>query len=309
MKKKRILITTSILLIVLTITTLFICYKKDYIFSKEKEKNNFEYMPLTYEICDENSCIYLLGSIHIGDDKVNKFNKNLLDLYKKSDSLAVELDTKNISLDVSKFILTPPTTLDDILSEETKTKINTFIEEQNALPYSQLKNFKIGYLYNYFSLLPMLELGLINSGVDDYFLTLAHKDEKEIIEIETYEEQLSLIIGFSNDFYIAQINELIDNYDEGKKSLEILYETYLTADKETLEILINEDNDREKTEEEKIYEEEMINKRNDKMTNKIEEFLKNDKQTFMIVGLAHVLGENGIINQLQEKNYKIKIIN
>lgn len=306
-KKITIIITTLIVLLIIT-GTLFMLYKEGYIFKKEDKEEKFEYMPLTYEICDDNSCIYLLGSIHVGDMRVNKFDKKLIKLYNESDSLAVELDTKNITLDVSSFILTPPETLDNKLTETEKEKITTFIDNQKALSYEQLKYFKLGYIYNYFSLLPTLELGLSSSGVDEYFLSLAHKDNKDIIEIETYEEQLALLLDYSDEFYINQINGLIDNYDNGSKSLNLLYETYLTANKDLLETLINEDNDDPLNEEEVEYINNMLYNRNIKMSNKVEELLRDDKETFMIVGLAHVLGEKGIIDLLEDKNYKISII-
>jgi len=157
-------------------------------------------------------------------------------------------------------------------------------------------------------MLPLFEHGLISSGVDEYFLSLAHKENKEIIEIETYEEQMSLLLDYSNDFYIAQINSLIDNYALGSKSLNLLYETYLTANKELLENMLNEDNNAPATEEEKKYIDEMLYKRNNKMATKLKELLNNDKETFMIVGLAHVLGKNGIIDLINNDNYKINII-
>ena len=52
----------------------------------------------------------------------------------------------------------------------------------------------------------------------------------------------------------------------------------------------------------------MINERNQKMANKLEEFLNNDQEVFMIVGLAHVIGKDGIIELLENKNYKINLI-
>ena len=62
--KKKIIITISTLLIILIITLgIYIAYDNGYIL--QKEENHKTYIPITYEICDDNSCIYLLGSIHI----------------------------------------------------------------------------------------------------------------------------------------------------------------------------------------------------------------------------------------------------
>ena len=152
-----------------------------------------------------------------------------------------------------------------------------------------------------------MELNLINSGVDEYFLTLAHNEEKPIIELETYEEQMSLLLDYSNEFFINQINETIDNYEEGKKELKLLYEEYLKANKTKLEELLKEE-ENFNTEEERDYQNKLLYDRNQKMAIKIEEFLEKDEDVFMIVGLAHVIGEKGIIDLLEEKDYKIRII-
>lgn len=304
--KKKLTLTISITLILITIgIILIIVYNKGYIFNKEEKETS--YMPLTYEICDDNSCIYLLGSIHIGDTRVTKFDKKLIKLYNKNKYLAVELDTNNVKMNLEDFIAPENESLDDLLSEELKTKLPSFLQNKGLLEYEQLKYFKIGYVANYLSLLSALDLGLVNSGVDEYFLNLAHSKNKEIIELETYEEQLSLILDYSNDFYINQINSIIENYNEGKEELKKLYEEYLKANKTELENIIKEE-EIPNTDEEREYQNSMITLRNQKMTSKVEEFLKEDKEVFMIVGLAHVLGEEGIIKTLEDKNYKIKII-
>lgn len=52
----------------------------------------------------------------------------------------------------------------------------------------------------------------------------------------------------------------------------------------------------------------MYDDRNIKMVENVEKFLSEDKEVFMVVGSAHVIGENGILDLLQNKNYKIKTI-
>lgn len=311
MKKKIIIITTT--LVALILLAIFICYKKGLIFNNKTIEDNFTYTPPTYEICDENSCIYLLGSIHIGDDKVTKFNNNIIDYYNKSKYLAVELDIQNIDImtTIKDYMLESGKTIDDIISEDLKEKLTLFLEEKNSLyTYELIKMFKLGFINSYISTLPTMELGMTESGVDNYFLTLAHENNKEIIELETYEEQMALLLNNSNEFYISQINESIDNYENLKKSLKELYNAYINEDKEKLiELLAEDTSDTENyTEEEKEYIKAMYDDRNIKMVENVEKFLSEDKEVFMVVGSAHVIGENGILDLLQNKNYKIKTI-
>ena len=177
--------------------------------------------------------------------------------------------------------------------------------------YTLLSKFKLGFINSYISLLATTELNMTESGVDNYFLTLAHEENKEIISLETYEEQMDLILNYSDEIYINQINESIDNYEEMKKSLKELYQSYINEDIKKLEELINEDSSVEEdnyTLEEKEYIKAMYSDRNIKMANNIEQFLSENKEVFMIVGAAHVLGDDGIVDLLQNKNYKIELV-
>lgn len=278
---------------------------------KEEEKeptNEFSYTPLAYKICDDDSCMHLMGSIHVGDNRVTKFDKIITDIYEGSDYLAVEVDTTDVTVDENMFLLESGT-IDDLVNDEVKEKLVNFSSKHILFPYDSVKIFTLGYIQNYISLLPTIESGLTSGGVDEYFLKLAHKDNKNIISLETYESQLAFFTDYSNDFYIKQIVYAIDNYDEQKQMMKDLYEAYLSGDKNKIEkILETEEEDIEITEEDERYNQAMLYDRNESMTENVRRFLNENKNVFMIVGEAHVLGEGGIIDLLKDENYTISIV-
>jgi uncharacterized protein YbaP (TraB family) len=53
-----------------------------------------------------------------------------------------------------------------------------------------------------------------------------------------------------------------------------------------------------------VYEE-LVTKRNYKMTEKILSFLKTDRNYFVVVGAGHVIGKEGIVALLTREGYKI----
>ena len=63
------------------------------------------------------------------------------------------------------------------------------------------------------------------------------------------------------------------------------------------------------TTEEKAYYEEyvekMITERDKIMADGIKSYLKSGETVFVAVGLAHVIGENGIVDQLREAGYTV----
>jgi len=55
----------------------------------------------------------------------------------------------------------------------------------------------------------------------------------------------------------------------------------------------------------KIYDS-LFYDRNDKMTIKINDMLKQQGSYFVVVGTGHLIGEKGIVNLLKKKGYKVE---
>jgi uncharacterized protein YbaP (TraB family) len=72
----------------------------------------------------------------------------------------------------------------------------------------------------------------------------------------------------------------------------------------TVETMVLEDNkndpDQQKLNDMMIYQ------RNDEMTKKVDEMLKGKEKVFVVVGAAHLVGEKGVLKQLEAKGYKVE---
>ena len=270
-----------------------------YINSNKKE---FSYTPITYEICDSDSCIYLLGSMHLGDDRITKIDDKIIDLYNKSDVLAVEVDADISDIDITSLMLNG--SIDEIISPELNEKLINFSYDHALFNYDTLKYMKLGYIYDYLSLLPYMEVGYMTEGVDSYLISLAHTNNKKIVSLETIDEQLNLLLGYSDSFYIRQIETVIDNYELAKSESMNLYELYINSNYDGLKNMIDLSSGLGIDEEEIEFNKAMYQDRNILMKNKVIEFLDNNDSVFMAVGCAHVIGKDGIIELLKD-NYKI----
>ena len=294
MKKK--IIFSTLIIITITLVILGILYFND------NKKSDFSYTPITHEICDDDSCIYLLGSMHLGDDRINKIDDKIINLYNKSDILAVEVDADISDIDITSLMLNG--NLDEIISPELNEKLINFSYDHALFNYDTLKYMKLGYMYDYLSLLPYMEAGYMNEGVDSYLISLAHDNNKKIVSLETIDDQLNLLLGYSDEFYIRQIEAIIDNYEIAKSQSMYLYELYINGNYDALKNMIDLSSGLGIDEEENQFNKAMYQDRNLLMTNKIVEFLDNNENVFMAVGCAHVIGKDGIIELLNNK-YKI----
>lgn len=276
---------------------------------EEQEKiEEFSYIPLMYKVCDEDSCIHILGSMHIGDDRITKFDQKVIDIYEDSEAIAVELSNEESNkMKLTDFVYQDGTTIKDHLPEDINNKLIEFSKKHKNYNYNAFQYYNLGMNATLLENILYMEANFTVEGADGYFIKKATKDKKEVISIEKIEDQLKPLFGYSDEFYAKQIEQTIDNYNISLISTKLLYGIYLKADEKSLTNLMSNSFSDAETEEEKKYVEELIIKRNNTMTNAAKDYLENDKNVLIIVGAAHVVyKDNGIIPILrQDPKYKI----
>lgn len=304
--------------LIITIFTLIVfpaCGKKEIV----KEDN--EITPLFYKISDKNNTtIYLLGSIHAADDTIYPLNDTIMNSFNDSDYLAVEVDTLSLqnNFDLSlklaeKMMYNDSTTIKNHIGDELYNKMVNFLKEKKS--YSSLyDNYKPVFFESLFENLIINDAMLKSeSGIDMYFLSLASENNKKILEVESAEFQYNLLLNTPLELDKIMIEEYIDNYDLNVSQMKDLYELWKKGDKEQLEnILINSESQNVTEEEKKLmenYNQSLIIDRNYGMTNVLENYFEKKQNVFCVVGLGHVIGDEGIINLLQKRGYDVAQLN
>ena len=274
--------------------------------------------PLMYEITKEGSDnkIYLIGSIHYADIPNIEFPKYVTDAYNNSKYLAFEFDIlkamEKIDPEAQKASLfyTAPDSLDKHVSKESYDKIVKFMNENLKYDEERVKTMSLSYIDTLLTQLVLAESKLGNQdGVDTYFLRKGHDDNKNILEVESYEFQESLTNSFPEHIKELSIIDAIDNFDEGVKEIDDLYEAWKKGDIDALTKLLIEDDMDEYSAEDKAlmldYHKKMLDDRNIGMKNKLEEYFNNGYTVFYMVGTAHLIGDQGIAKLVELDGYTV----
>lgn len=304
--------------LIITIFTLIVFSACD---KKEIVKEDNEITPLFYKISDKNNTtIYLLGSIHAADDTIYPLNDTIMNSFNDSDYLAVEVDTLSLqnNFDLSlklaeKMMYNDSTTIKNHIGDELYNKMVNFLKEKKS--YSSLyDNYKPVFFESLFENLIINDAMLKSeSGIDTYFLSLASENNKKILEVESAEFQYNLLLNTPLELDKIMIEEYIDNYDLNVSQMKDLYELWKKGDKEQLEnILINSESQNVTEEEKKLmenYNKSLIIDRNYGMANVLENYFEKKQNVFCVVGLGHVIGDEGIINLLQKRGYDVVQLN
>lgn len=290
---------------------------------KDDEKEKSTATPLIYEVTkgDSDTKIYLFGSIHVADDEAYPLPDLVLDAYEESDYLAVELDIIEYENDMDAqmklaqdMLITDGKTVKDYLKKETYDKLIDYLKENNF--YNSLYEYYRPVLFESLVSNIVLEKTDLSTdkGIDRYFLKQAKKDKKEILEVESAEFQNNMLLGFPDELYDFMISYTIDNEDESVKDTQKLYKIWLKGNEKEFNEYLNKEEefdldkydykDLEKALEN--YDLELITKRNVSMADKAEEYFKDGKDVFYVVGAAHIVGDDALVELLTERGYTVK---
>ncbi|TCT14635.1 hypothetical protein EDC18_105116 [Natranaerovirga pectinivora] len=268
-----------------------------------------------WEVNHNDVKVYMLGSIHFGRENMYPLRNEITNAFLTSDYLALEADGMNISNETveyitSKMMYTDGTTIKDHISEETYDELvsyltNLGVDIELVITHKpwQLAMELSGLFYNFAEAYAEL-------GIETYFLNMK-PEEMPIIELEGLISQIDMLDGFSKDLQEINLLSSLVDLEETVMGIDSLYETWMKGDLATLESLVFPELDEEMTEKElelfNEYNNAMHTVRNHGMADSIEEFLLSDEAAtyFVIIGAAHFVGEDSIINILIDKGFEV----
>jgi hypothetical protein len=148
----------------------------------------------------------------------------------------------------------------------------------------------------------LAKFGVVEEGVDMFFYKSAQKDEKIIESFETIDEQIDYVLGMGKGNEDELIAYTINDIKSTKDNFEVMVDSWKKGDDKKLYKLIIEEI-KSKTPE--LYAEIIVARNNNWLT-VIDKYSDNQKTEFIIVGTAHVVGPDGLIEQLSKKGYKVE---
>ena len=247
------------------------------------------------------SIVYILGSIHVGNEDMFPLNEMIEVAYDASDTLVVELDPEKVDKESIKKYLEYPDgdSLQNNISRNTYIQLlNTFA--QFGVSQNKISKMKPSAVVTSLIMLKLSSLGYDPEfGIDKYYLDDARK-RKKILQLETPEQQLKLMDSLGES-YIEYSLQDISRWD---KEIKILINAWKTGDTKMVENFFERCANYPGGQE---FLNNFIYKRNIIMVEQIEKYLKSEGRYFVVVGAAHLVGKNGIISLLK-KTEKYQVV-
>jgi len=250
--------------------------------------------------------IYLGGTVHLLRPGDYPLPDEFEEAYQASSELYFETDIAAMSdLSVQAQMLQQLTYSDDrslrtVLSDQAYTALSAYTQTA-GLPIVMLEKFKPELLISTLQILVFQSMGFTPQGVDAFFHTRAVADGKAEGQLETVQEQIGFIaaMGEGNDseFILLSLKDLT----ETGNVIDGMIGAWRSGDAQGLSELFVEDM---KVEAPALYDT-LLLERNLKWIPQIHRMLQDADTEFVLVGAAHIVGENGLLDLLSQEGYEI----
>ena len=263
---------------------------------------------LIYKIQSDTNTVYLLGSIHVLAEEYYPLTRSFSYAYYNSQKVVFEIDPEILfSPKASKtnekyYTFQDGNTLQTVLSPGTYRLLKKKLKKLD-IDIKDVHKFKPWVLHLTLS-------GKIDSsidfrpdlGIENHFYRMAKDAGKPTGGLETIQDQLDVFDTLPMKVQEALLKEslALTNSKKREKAFLHMVKAWHQGNLDGLEVLV------ESFKRYPLYYKNLLVQRNNNWVPQIEEFLTEEKNVLVIVGAAHLPGEDGLLHLLTKKGYELE---
>lgn len=259
-----------------------------------------------WEISKNGNTLYLGGSVHLLRAEDFPLPKEFDVAFDKSELLVLEADIEQMSNPevaqgmMAQAILPDNATLQTVLDAETYKLLEAKCAEF-SISIADVAQLKPAMIVNVLEMLKLQQIGFTPQGVDVYYLAKAKEKNEKLDFLETVDFQINLLLNMGKGYENEFVKYSLDDFENIEKEITTLIPEWRNGKENSSALDIKEMKDKFPT----VYKS-MFSDRNNNWIPQIETYLNDKTVEFIIVGFAHLLGEDGLLAQLKNKGYTVK---
>lgn len=263
--------------------------------------------PAMWEVRDDDSAIWLFGSFHLlPEDAV--WRTDLFDaVLAEADQVVFETDIRpEAAAQVGaeayvRGVYVDGTLLTDVLGETIEAQLRQKAADIN-MPVGVVQAMKPWLAANTITVQAMAGKGFAAEGVE--LLLLPELAEERLAFLETGSEQLDVLAGSSEDEQIAMLVATLDQLDDLPKLMDKMLKSWMSGTPDQMgDVFLTGMGNFEAA-----FLERLLYARNRNWIAPLEAMLDSNSENLVVVGAAHLIGEDSVLALLDEAGYDIKRI-
>lgn len=253
--------------------------------------------PALWVVKDADTTIYLFGTVHVLKPGLSWFDEAVKAAFDKSDELVLEMlepDTATMQGLIMKTALNPagPTLTEKLPADKREAYAKAMTDV--GVPAAALDRFDPWFAAVTLSLAGLPKLGYDpESGAERTLSTAAKAANKQIVGLETAEQQLGYFDNLPEPLQVKFLVSTVDDYPKMAAELDKMIASWSAGDPETLGKTMNEEL-ADTPELAKV----LLADRNARWADWIEQRLQKPGTVFVAVGAGHLAGAESVQVQL-----------
>lgn len=264
--------------------------------------------PALYVVRDADSTMYLYGTVHVRPRGADWADQDVRDALASAEEIWTEIeispeaDRRAQALSMQLGAAPPDRPLSSWLSAEENARLDA-LTQRLGISRSYIENMQPWMAGLTLSLLPIMQAGYDpQSGVDRAIDAYGDEAGKTMRALETIEQQLGFFSGLDEQTQRAFLLESIDEAEQGPAMIAEMTSAWERGDLEMLERVVVDDTREEYP---AVYDALFVQRNNAWVEILVEE-LEGAGVDFVAVGAGHLLGEDGLVEQLRARGYTVE---
>lgn len=260
-----------------------------------------------FKISKDDEHLFIGGTIHLLAESDFPLPEEFDEAYQYAELIVFETDIAEMGSPetqakfAQQLAYTDGSTLADHITAETYESLTSFLSER-GMPPNMMDSYKPGLAMSILTIIELQRLGMAGIGVDQYYSDKAASENKQTDGLESIDQQISFLVAIGEaepdallQHTISEINKLeqvmVDIKRDWRRGV---YTSSLDNFMQEMKIKTPD-----------LYAELML-KRNQAWLGQIEALMATSATEFVMVGVAHLAGEDSLLDMLELRGYTIE---
>lgn len=246
---------------------------------------------------------WLLGTMHSEDPRLLEWPEPLVDALGSAERIALELVPDSRMLDRLQQAMVSKQPLDEVLGNELHGKVVAILTDQYGLTRTAVNRLE-PWAVALTLATPPPETGMYMDLMISYRAQGAGLD---VVPLETVDEQIDFLAGLPLEDQLSLIRESVNDHAAHEAVFEQLVAAYLEGDLERLDRLAEEQMAGLDGRIVRYFSEQGLAARNRRMLERAEPWLEAGG-LIIAVGALHLHGEDGLVELLRERGWRVEAV-
>lgn len=266
--------------------------------------------PALWQVKKGEGTVYLLGSFHLLPKNYRWFDGIIKRSFDSSEELVMEAKMTPAAMAEIQVMIrangffTNEDNLQNHLDDVHYKKMLSHAKKLMGMDEAVARSVKPWLMAIQMSVVSFISSGMdLESGVDKYLERLADQEKKPISGLETPQQSMNALINHPMSVQSAMLADTVDKLDDFRSFVNSYLEAWASGDADRMNKTIIKD----MAEQPEMYKA-LLADRNKNWLPAIDRHINSGKTIFIVVGMAHMVGQDGLVRMLESKGYSVKKI-